>query len=176
MANVPPSNGHTGFIGAERGRISQRTTHASNEAALGGSGWARRGSEHHIDESDACLVGYGALAIPAEGWGLSGAVRASGPSGKRWCQRATRGFSPLRGAREAQLEGSHTLAVQTGLRSGVSLLIVAEAISFLPLFSTLSLWSLSPPLGIGQWWPPRGAGAIIPPEPCTFPYTLLLLV
>jgi hypothetical protein len=31
-------------------------------------------------------------------------------------------------------------------------------------------------LGIGQWWPPRGAGAIIPPEPCTFPYTLLLLV
>jgi hypothetical protein len=33
--------------------------------------------------------------------------------------------------------------------------------------STLSLWSLSPPLGIGRWWPPRGGVPLTPPEPST---------
>lgn len=62
--------------------------------------------------------------------------------------------------REATYEGHHTVKVQRGLRLGVILFIVSEAMFFFGFFWAFFHSSLSPSHNIGGVWPPA---AISPP-------------
>jgi len=58
--------------------------------------------------------------------------------------------------REALFLGSHTLAVQTGLRLGFFLFILSEVSLFFCLFWAYFHSSLSPAIELGSVWPPTG--------------------
>jgi len=64
--------------------------------------------------------------------------------------------------REGTFEGHHTKAVQRGLRIGVCLFIVSEAMFFLALFWAFFHSSLSPVPEIGGVWPPKGIATVDP--------------
>jgi cytochrome c oxidase subunit 3 len=76
--------------------------------------------------------------------------------------------------REATYEGNHTLAVQRGLRFGISLFIVSEILFFFAFFWAFFHSSLSPVFSIGGVWPPIGI-EVIDPWGVPFLNTLLLL-
>ena len=65
---------------------------------------------------------------------------------------------------EATYLGSHTLAVQRGLNTGVILFIVSEGLFFLAIFWAFFHSALSPNIEIGAQWPPMGIEAINPFE------------
>jgi cytochrome c oxidase subunit 3 len=58
--------------------------------------------------------------------------------------------------RESTFEGSHTIAVQLGLRLGMLLFIVSEIMFFFAFFWAYFHSSLSPTVEIGSVWPPYG--------------------
>lgn len=58
--------------------------------------------------------------------------------------------------REATFEGSHTIAVQKGLKLGVILFIVSEVMFFFSFFWGFFHSSLAPAYEIGGIWPPLG--------------------
>jgi cytochrome c oxidase subunit 3 len=57
---------------------------------------------------------------------------------------------------EGTFEGQHTQAVQKGLRIGVALFILSEAMFFFGFFWAFFHSSLSPAIQIGGIWPPKG--------------------
>lgn len=75
---------------------------------------------------------------------------------------------------EGTFEGQHTQAVQKGLRIGVSLFILSEAMLFFGFFWAFFHSSLSPAIQIGGIWPPKG---IIPMSYLGIPFlnTIILL-
>ena len=75
---------------------------------------------------------------------------------------------------EGTFEGQHTFAVKTGLRYGVALFIISEAMLFFGFFWAFFHSSLSPAIQIGGIWPPKG---IIPMSYLGIPLlnTLILL-
>jgi cytochrome c oxidase subunit 3 len=77
--------------------------------------------------------------------------------------------------REATFEGHHTLKVQHGLRWGIGLFIVSEAILFFAFFWAFFHSSLNPTPAIGCVWPPVGITPIRPYGIPLFNTFLLLL-
>lgn len=76
--------------------------------------------------------------------------------------------------REATYEGHHTSFVQLGLRYGMILFIVSEAMFFLAFFWAFFHSSLAPTVDIGAVWPPKGIEVLNPWE-VPFLNTLILL-
>lgn len=70
--------------------------------------------------------------------------------------------------------GSHTRAVQYGLRLGMFLFIISEIMFFFSLFWAFFHFALSPSIYIGAVWPPRGLD-VIPPFGFALLGTALLL-
>jgi len=64
--------------------------------------------------------------------------------------------------REATFEGNHTTYVIKGLKMGMILFIVSEAMLFFAFFWAFFHSSLNPTLEIGCVWPPKGIHAINP--------------
>lgn len=64
--------------------------------------------------------------------------------------------------REATFQGHHTLEVQTGLKQGVILFIVSEALLFFSFFWAYFHNSLSPSVELGAVWPPVGIEVLNP--------------
>jgi cytochrome c oxidase subunit 3 len=64
--------------------------------------------------------------------------------------------------REATFEGNHTTYVRKGLKMGMVLFIVSEAMLFFAFFWAFFHSSLNPTLEIGCVWPPKGIEAINP--------------
>jgi len=64
--------------------------------------------------------------------------------------------------REGTLEGHHTNIVQLGLRYGMILFIVSEAMLFFSFFWAFFAASLAPTMEIGNIWPPKGIDAFDP--------------
>jgi len=64
--------------------------------------------------------------------------------------------------REALLLGSHTLAVQSGLRLGFFLFILSEVALFFSLFWAYFHSSLSPAIELGSVWPSTGLSTLSP--------------
>ena len=64
--------------------------------------------------------------------------------------------------REATFQGHHTLEVQTGLKQGVILFIVSEALLFFSFFWAYFHNSLSPSIELGAVWPPVGIEVLNP--------------
>jgi len=64
--------------------------------------------------------------------------------------------------REGTFEGHHTSYVQLGLKFGMILFIVSEAMLFFSFFWAFFHSSLNPSLGIGGIWPPKGITTIDP--------------
>jgi len=77
--------------------------------------------------------------------------------------------------REGTFEGTHTKAVQSGLKIGFILFIVSEVMFFFGFFWAFFHSSLSPAIEIGCIWPPEG---IVPFNPLGIPLinTLVLLL
>lgn len=65
---------------------------------------------------------------------------------------------------EATWEGQHTRKVQRGLRIGMVLFIVSEAMFFFSFFFAFYHASLTPTMGIGYVWPPKGIQTLDPFE------------
>jgi len=76
--------------------------------------------------------------------------------------------------REGVFEGAHTKSVQEGLKLGMILFILTEALFFLSFFWGFFHSSLNPVVDIGCTWPPFG---ITPLNPWKIPFlnTLILL-
>jgi cytochrome c oxidase subunit 3 len=66
--------------------------------------------------------------------------------------------------RESTYQGHHTKIVQTGLRFGMLLFIVSEAMFFFSFFWAFFSTSLSPNFEIGGMWPPPGIAVLNPWE------------
>ena len=64
--------------------------------------------------------------------------------------------------REATYQGHHTLEVQAGIKGGVILFIISEALIFLSFFWAYFHSSLSPSIEIGAIWPPIGIEVLNP--------------
>lgn len=64
--------------------------------------------------------------------------------------------------REATFEGQHTSYVRKGLKLGMVLFIVSEAMLFFAFFWAFFHSSLNPTIEIGSVWPPKGIEAINP--------------
>jgi len=64
--------------------------------------------------------------------------------------------------REATFEGQHTSHVRTGLKMGMVLFIVSEAMLFFAFFWSFFHASLNPVPEIGCVWPPKGIEALNP--------------
>jgi len=64
--------------------------------------------------------------------------------------------------REATFEGHHTTYVQKGLKLGMILFIISEAMLFFAFFWAFFHASLNPTIEIGCVWPPKGIIAINP--------------
>lgn len=64
--------------------------------------------------------------------------------------------------REATFEGQHTLEVQRGLKEGMILFIVSEAMLFFAFFWAYFHSSLSPSVELGAIWPPTGIEVLNP--------------
>lgn len=64
--------------------------------------------------------------------------------------------------REATFQGQHTLEVQAGLKQGVILFIVSEALLFFSFFWGYFHNSLSPSVELGAVWPPIGIEVLNP--------------
>jgi len=64
--------------------------------------------------------------------------------------------------REALLLGSHSLAVQSGLRLGFILFIISEVALFFCLFWAYFHSSLSPAIELGSVWPSTGISPLAP--------------
>jgi heme/copper-type cytochrome/quinol oxidase subunit 3 len=62
--------------------------------------------------------------------------------------------------REATFEDMHTIKVQKGLRLGVALFIVSEAMFFFSFFWAFFHSSLSPVFNIGGVWPPKAISTL----------------
>nr|YP_009107164.1 cytochrome c oxidase subunit III [Eulimnogammarus vittatus]AIT99448.1 cytochrome c oxidase subunit 3 [Eulimnogammarus vittatus] len=58
-------------------------------------------------------------------------------------------------AREATLQGLHTLKVSTGLRMGMILFIISEVLFFFSFFWAFFHSSLNPTMELGATWPPN---------------------
>lgn len=67
---------------------------------------------------------------------------------------------------ESLYGGFHTIPVQKGLRLGVGLFIVAEAMFFFPFFWAFFHSAISPTIWIGTVWPPLGIATV---DPLKFP-------
>jgi cytochrome c oxidase subunit 3 len=67
---------------------------------------------------------------------------------------------------ESVYGGFHTIPVQKGIRLGVGLFIVAEAMFFFPFFWAFFHAAISPTIWIGTVWPPLGIATI---DPFKFP-------
>jgi len=65
---------------------------------------------------------------------------------------------------ESTYLGNHTLSVQRGLKMGVALFIVSEALFFLAIFWAFFHSALAPTVELGAQWPPMGIEAINPFE------------
>ena len=76
--------------------------------------------------------------------------------------------------REGTFEGHHTLLVQKGLKLGMILFIISEAMLFFSFFWAFFHSSLAPAIQIGGIWPPKG---ILPFNPWEVPLlnTVILL-
>jgi heme/copper-type cytochrome/quinol oxidase subunit 3 len=76
--------------------------------------------------------------------------------------------------REGTFEGHHTLLVQKGLKLGMILFIISEAMLFFSFFWAFFHSSLAPAIQIGGIWPPKG---IVPFNPWEVPLlnTVILL-
>jgi len=57
---------------------------------------------------------------------------------------------------ESTYEGNHTINVQRGLKFGMILFLVSEAMLFFPFFWAFFHFSFSPAISIGAIWPPEG--------------------
>nr|YP_009577926.1 cytochrome c oxidase subunit 3 [Guillardia theta]QBJ06297.1 cytochrome c oxidase subunit 3 [Guillardia theta] len=77
--------------------------------------------------------------------------------------------------RESTFQGHHTKAVQAGLRWGMLLFIVSEAMFFFAFFWAFFASSLSPTLEIGGIWPPPGIDVLNPWEVPLLNTVILLL-
>jgi cytochrome c oxidase subunit 3 len=66
--------------------------------------------------------------------------------------------------RESTYQGHHTKIVQIGLRFGMLLFIISEAMFFFAFFWVFFSTSLSPNIEIGAIWPPPGIAALNPWE------------
>jgi len=77
--------------------------------------------------------------------------------------------------RESTFQGHHTKAVQAGLRWGMLLFIVSEAMFFLAFFWAFFASSLSPTQEIGGIWPPAGIDVLNPWEVPLLNTVVLLL-
>lgn len=75
---------------------------------------------------------------------------------------------------ESTFEGYHTLAVQKGLRMGITLFIISEVMFFFSFFWSFFYYSLHPSVGIGCTWPPQSI-EVISPWGMPFYNTVLLL-
>jgi len=64
--------------------------------------------------------------------------------------------------REAVYEGQHTKAVQSGIKIGVLLFILSEAMFFVAFFWAFFHSSLNPSLAIGAVWPPAYLATLDP--------------
>lgn len=64
--------------------------------------------------------------------------------------------------REATFEGNHTSYVRNGLKMGMILFIVSEAMLFFSFFWAFFHSSLSPTMELGNIWPPKGIQALNP--------------
>lgn len=64
--------------------------------------------------------------------------------------------------REATFQGLHTLEVQSGLKQGVILFIVSEALLFFSFFWAYFHNSLTPSVELGAVWPPIGIEVLNP--------------
>src|ERR1700761_7923357 len=64
--------------------------------------------------------------------------------------------------REATFRGQHTIKVTAGLRLGVVLFIISEAMFFVSFFWAFFHSSLAPSIEIGGVWPPRGLAVLNP--------------
>jgi cytochrome c oxidase subunit 3 len=65
---------------------------------------------------------------------------------------------------ESTYQGHHTKIVQTGLRFGMLLFIISEAMFFFSFFWSFFSTSLSPNIEIGGIWPPPGLSVLNPWE------------
>jgi cytochrome c oxidase subunit 3 len=66
--------------------------------------------------------------------------------------------------REATFQGHHTSVVQTGLRYGMIMFIISEAMFFLAFFWAFLHSALAPSIWIGCIWPPAGIDVFSPWE------------
>jgi heme/copper-type cytochrome/quinol oxidase subunit 3 len=79
--------------------------------------------------------------------------------------------------KESTKEGHHTLRVQTGLKYGMLLFLVSEAMLFFPFFWAFFHGALSPAVSVGAIWPPVGIKDLETLDPFMLPLvnTLVLL-